>query len=57
MGKDSIEPFLEYDNKHTILLSLTSNSGSSDFQFQSEKEHLYIYLLLKRVKIGKIKTI
>ena len=34
MGRDSIEPFLEYDNKHTILLSLTSNSGSSDFQFK-----------------------
>ena len=37
MGKDSIEPFLEYKNKHTILLSLTSNPGSSDFQFQSDK--------------------
>lgn len=32
MGKDSIEPFLQYENKHTILLALTSNEGAFDFQ-------------------------
>lgn len=32
MGKDSIEPFLAFDNKHTILLALTSNEGAFDFQ-------------------------
>ncbi|MEC5166395.1 orotidine-5'-phosphate decarboxylase [Flavobacterium sp. PL11] len=32
MGKDSIEPFLEFENKHTILLALTSNQGAFDFQ-------------------------
>ena len=32
MGRDSVEPFLEFDNKHTILLALTSNLGSLDFQ-------------------------
>ncbi|MDA8904162.1 orotidine-5'-phosphate decarboxylase [Flavobacteriaceae bacterium] len=32
MGKDSVEPFLEYKNKHTILLALTSNVGAFDFQ-------------------------
>ena len=32
MGKDSVEPFLEYKNKHTILLALTSNIGAFDFQ-------------------------
>jgi len=32
MGKDSVEPFLSFENKHTILLALTSNAGSSDFQ-------------------------
>ena len=26
MGKDSIEPFLAFENKHTILFALTSNS-------------------------------
>ncbi len=32
MGRDSVEPFLEFENKHTILLALTSNEGSKDFQ-------------------------
>lgn len=32
MGIDSIEPFLEYEDKFSILLALTSNAGSSDFQ-------------------------
>lgn len=32
MGKDSIEPFLKFENKHTILLALTSNEGAFDFQ-------------------------
>lgn len=32
MGKDSVEPFLKYKNKHTILLALTSNVGAFDFQ-------------------------
>lgn len=32
MGKDSVEPFLEYKDKHAILLALTSNEGASDFQ-------------------------
>ena len=48
MGRDSVEPFLEYENKHTILLSLTSNSGSSDFQFQSDKGiPLYLSVIKK----------
>ncbi|HTO35101.1 MAG TPA: orotidine-5'-phosphate decarboxylase [Flavobacterium sp.] len=32
MGKDSVEPFLNFDNKFTILLALTSNEGAFDFQ-------------------------
>lgn len=32
MGKDSVEPFLAFENKHTILLVLTSNEGAFDFQ-------------------------
>jgi len=32
MGKDSIEPFLAFKDKHTILLALTSNEGAYDFQ-------------------------
>lgn len=32
MGKDSVEPFLSFENKHTIMLALTSNEGAFDFQ-------------------------
>ena len=32
MGKDSVEPFLAFENKHTIMLALTSNEGAVDFQ-------------------------
>jgi orotidine-5'-phosphate decarboxylase len=32
MGEDSIRPFLEYENKWTIVLGLTSNAGSKDFE-------------------------
>ncbi len=35
MGKDSVEPFLAFENKHTILLALTSNEGAFDFQTKS----------------------
>tara|TARA_Y100000385_G_scaffold278441_1_gene326706 strand:+ start:533 stop:1360 length:828 start_codon:yes stop_codon:yes gene_type:complete len=42
MGKDAIEPFLAFDNKYAILLTLTSNSGASDFQFtEFEGDKLY----------------
>jgi orotidine-5'-phosphate decarboxylase len=34
MGKDSVEPFLAFTEKHTILLALTSNEGAFDFQTQ-----------------------
>lgn len=32
MGEDSVRPFLEYENKFTIVLGLTSNKGANDFQ-------------------------
>ena|SRR5690606_32918910 len=32
MGRDSVEPFLAFKDKHTILLALTSNPGAFDFQ-------------------------
>ena len=32
MGQDSVEPFLAFKNKITILLVLTSNKGAFDFQ-------------------------
>lgn len=42
MGKDSVEPFLNFDNKFTILLALTSNEGAFDFQTKmTEEQELY----------------
>jgi len=42
MGKDSVEPFLAFENKHTIMLALTSNEGAFDFQTKNtEGEELY----------------
>lgn len=46
MGKDSVEPFLAFENKHTILLALTSNQGAFDFQTkQLENTELYKQVL------------
>lgn len=42
MGKDSVEPFLAFENKHTIMLALTSNEGAFDFQTRNvEGKALY----------------
>lgn len=38
MGEDSVRPFLEYKDKWTILLALTSNPGARDFQMQSDAQ-------------------
>jgi orotidine-5'-phosphate decarboxylase len=52
MGEDSIRPFLEYDNKWTIVLGLTSNKGAKDFELrrlvredtnQGEGKEVYLY--------------
>lgn len=46
MGKDSVEPFLAFENKHTILLALTSNAGAFDFQTKKVDEvELYKHVL------------
>lgn len=43
MGEDSIRPFLEYEDKWTIVLALTSNRGAADFEMQplGSGRHLY----------------
>lgn len=40
MGEDSVKPFLEYKNRWTILLGLTSNPGSADFELQKIIKHI-----------------
>lgn len=34
MGEDSVKPFLEFKDKWTILLGLTSNPGANDFELR-----------------------
>ena len=46
MGKDSVEPFLAFKNKHTIMLALTSNQGAFDFQTKTvDGKELYKQVL------------
>jgi orotidine-5'-phosphate decarboxylase len=46
MGKDSVEPFLAFENKHTIMLALTSNEGAFDFQtLRANTQELYKQVL------------
>jgi orotidine-5'-phosphate decarboxylase len=48
MGNDSIEPFLNYNDKHTILLGLTSNHGANDFQYSTNSDQdLFKKVLIK----------
>lgn len=46
MGQDSIEPFLAFQNKFTILLTLTSNKGAFDFQtLTADEKQIYEHVL------------
>ena len=49
MGFDSVQPFLEYDNKFTIVLGLTSNKGSEDFQQLKTGDNYLYETVLKKV--------
>jgi len=49
MGYDSIMPFLEYENKWTIVLGLTSNKGSEDFQQQKAGDNYLYESVFKKV--------
>src|SRR6185437_16018718 len=49
MGYDSIQPFLEHENKFTIVLGLTSNKGSEDFQQLRTGDNYLYETVLKKV--------
>ena len=58
MGRDSIEPFLSFENRHTIILALTSNSGAEDFQFISSKgKKVYEHVIVESKKWNGNKNI
>lgn len=53
MGSDSVKPFLEYENKWTIVLGLTSNEGSKNFQQQRlHGKYLYEEVIRKTAEWG-----
>ncbi len=43
MGSDSVEPFLAFADKFTILLALTSNKGGLDFQVLKDDKGVTLY--------------
>jgi len=43
MGSDSVEPFLAFKDKFTILLALTSNKGGLDFQVLTDEKGSTLY--------------
>lgn len=49
MGEDSVRPFLEYKNKWTIVLGLTSNKGAADFELKKTGEEFLYEKVLRTV--------
>jgi len=49
MGEDSVKPFLQFADKWTIVLGLTSNAGSADFQLQHCGSELLYQKVLQTV--------
>ena len=49
MGEDSIRPFLEYENKWTIVLGLTSNKGAGDFELQGNGNKMLYETVIETV--------
>jgi orotidine-5'-phosphate decarboxylase len=49
MGSDSVQPFLKWKNKWTIVLGLTSNAGAADFELQSTGSELLYERVLNTV--------
>lgn len=43
MGKDSLQPFLNYSEKLNFILALTSNPGSSDFEKQILNDGSFVF--------------
>jgi orotidine-5'-phosphate decarboxylase len=58
MGKDSVQPFLDFKNKWVILLALTSNESAKDFQLLSyHDESLFETVIKKSQEWGSIENL
>ena len=49
MGEDSVRPFLEYKDKWTIVLGLTSNPGAYDFELEPSGNELMYEKVIRKV--------
>lgn len=49
MGKDSVQPFLAFENKWAIVLALTSNPGAMDFQLFHQGDKKLFEEVLEKV--------
>ncbi len=56
MGKDSVQPFLDYEDKWTVILGLTSNAGSEDFQMAelADGQKLYQKVIATAASWGSV---
>jgi orotidine-5'-phosphate decarboxylase len=52
MGRDSVEPFLSFEGRWTILLALTSNQGSADFQTSESASPLFEQVIRRSATWG-----
>ena len=53
MGSDSVKPFLEFENKTSILLGLTSNSGALDIQLKkTNQDYVFIEMIKSSMNWG-----
>ena len=52
MGKDSIEPFLEYPGTCSFVLCLTSNPSAADFQLQTLQSGEKLYEKVAKTALG-----
>ncbi len=43
MGRDSVDPFLKYEDKWSIILGLTSNPSAANFQFNKDGSGKELY--------------
>jgi orotidine-5'-phosphate decarboxylase len=50
LGGDAVEPFIEYSEKGTFVLCLTSNPGSRDFQHVSDGNETLYQLIARTVQ-------
>jgi len=49
LGEDAVLPFLEYENKCSFILCLTSNKGAEDFQLQKINEKPLYEIVAEKV--------